>query len=88
MNHLTAISILLLLATLATSPASAGQCVREKFNYSQALKFSLMFYEAQRSGKLPGNNRIKWRKTSATNDRGEKGQDLTGGYYDGEFSKK
>ena len=43
-----------------------------------------MFYEAQRSGDLPESEmRIKWRKDSAMNDRGNNGEDLTGGYYDG-----
>ncbi|KAK3581337.1 hypothetical protein CHS0354_016180 [Potamilus streckersoni] len=41
-----------------------------------------MFYEAQRSGKLPSNNRIQWRSDSALNDRGNNGEDLTGGWYD------
>ncbi|XP_018568194.1 uncharacterized protein LOC108908596 isoform X2 [Anoplophora glabripennis] len=52
-------------------------------DYKEALKLSLLFYEAQRSGKLPSNNRIKWRGDSALNDRGVNGEDLTGGYYDG-----
>lgn len=34
-------------------------------------------------GKLPGNQRVTWRKDSALNDRGQNGEDLTGGYYDG-----
>lgn len=46
---------------------------------------SIMFYRAQRSGKLPANNRIPWRGDSALNDRGQNGEDLTGGWYDGRF---
>ena len=41
-----------------------------------------MFYEAQRSGKLLPSNRVPWRKDSALNDRGDSGEDLTGGWYD------
>ena len=42
-----------------------------------------MFYEVQRSGDLPESEmRAKWRKDSALNDRGQNGEDLTGGYYD------
>lgn len=52
-------------------------------DYKEAVKLSLLFYEAQRSGKLPTTNRIKWRGNSAVNDRGNNGEDLTGGYYDG-----
>jgi hypothetical protein len=43
---------------------------------------SLMFYEAQRSGKLPGNNRIAWRGDANLNDRAPDGRDVTGGWYD------
>lgn len=44
---------------------------------------SLLFYKAQRSGHLPDNNGIPWRGDSALNDRGQHGEDLSGGYYDG-----
>lgn len=52
-------------------------------DYAKALKLSLLFYEAQRSGHLPANNRISWRGDSALGDKGANGEDLTGGYYDG-----
>ncbi|KAF0300354.1 Endoglucanase E-4 [Amphibalanus amphitrite] len=52
------------------------------YDYQEVLRKSLLFYEAQRSGRLPSNNRIPWRGDSAMNDRGENGEDLTGGYYD------
>ena len=59
-----------------------------KYNYGEVLKLSILFYEAQRSGKLPRNNRVKWRKDSALNDKGENGEDLTGGWYDaGDYVK-
>ena len=48
-----------------------------QFNYSQALEKSLLFYEAQRSGRLPDSNRIYWRQDSALDDL------IVGGYYDG-----
>jgi hypothetical protein len=32
---------------------------------------------------LPANRRVTWRKDSAVNDRGNNGEDLSGGYYDG-----
>src|ERR1700750_3232016 len=41
----------------------------------------LYFYEAQRSGKLPDNNRVSWRNDSALKDGSDVGLDLTGGYY-------
>jgi len=54
-----------------------------QYNLREALQKSIMFYEAQRSGRLPDNNRIPWRGDSALNDRGNNGEDLTGGWYDG-----
>ncbi|XP_025082994.1 uncharacterized protein LOC112557393 isoform X1 [Pomacea canaliculata] len=53
-----------------------------KYNYAEVLQKSILFYEAQRSGKLPASNRIPWRGDSALQDRGDKGEDLTGGWYD------
>ncbi|XP_005111868.2 endoglucanase E-4 [Aplysia californica] len=53
-----------------------------KYNYNDLLYKSILFYEAQRSGKLPSNNRIPWRGDSALGDKGAKGEDLTGGWYD------
>lgn len=37
-------------------------------NYNEALTKSLIFLEAQRSGKLPPNNRVPWRGDSALDD--------------------
>ncbi|MCY7278692.1 MAG: glycoside hydrolase family 9 protein [Phormidesmis sp. CAN_BIN44] len=51
-------------------------------NYGEALGKSFLFYEAQRSGKLPSTNRISWRGDSAMRDGADVGVDLTGGYYD------
>jgi hypothetical protein len=53
------------------------------YDYKEVLRDSLLFYEAQRSGKLPADQKVTWRKDSALNDRGQNGEDLTGGYYDG-----
>ncbi|XP_003570500.2 endoglucanase 8 [Brachypodium distachyon] len=60
--------------------AAAGAAV--SFNYKDALSKSIMFLEAQRSGKLPPNNRIKWRGDSGMEDGKLAHVDLTGGYYD------
>nr|XP_045600598.1 uncharacterized protein LOC123759530 [Procambarus clarkii] len=58
------------------------------YDYSQALCMSFVFYEAQRSGPLPDDNRVPWRGDSALDDGSDVGQDLTGGYYDaGDFVK-
>ena len=50
-------------------------------NYAEALQKSYLFYEAQRSGDLPEDNRIPWRGDSALTDGSDVGRDLTGGYY-------
>ncbi|KAL0303867.1 UNVERIFIED_CONTAM: Endoglucanase 12 [Sesamum radiatum] len=51
-------------------------------DYAAALSKSLLFYEAQRSGKLPPEQRVQWRGDSALSDGQEAGVDLVGGYYD------
>ena len=51
-------------------------------DYGEALQASMFFYEAQRSGELPEDNRVSWRGDSALNDGSDVGHDLTGGWYD------
>ncbi|XP_063408594.1 endoglucanase E-4-like [Mytilus trossulus] len=53
-----------------------------KYNYDEVLEKSILFYDAQRSGKLPADNPIPWRADSALHDQGTNGEDLTGGWYD------
>uniref|UniRef100_K1QGM8 cellulase n=1 Tax=Magallana gigas TaxID=29159 RepID=K1QGM8_MAGGI len=53
-----------------------------KYNYDEVLMKSILFYEAQRSRKLPDDNRIPWRGDSSMLDAGDNGEDLTGGWYD------
>ncbi|KAL4638276.1 hypothetical protein ACB092_03G135300 [Castanea dentata] len=52
------------------------------FNYGEALDKSLLFFEAQRSGKLPPTQRVTWRADSGLKDGFSQGVDLVGGYYD------
>jgi hypothetical protein len=42
----------------------------------------MLFYDAQRSGKLPPDNRVAWRGDSALQDASPSGADLSGGWYD------
>ncbi|KAK9292398.1 hypothetical protein L1049_020365 [Liquidambar formosana] len=51
-------------------------------DYGDALTKSILFYEGQRSGKLPPSQRMTWRKDSALRDGFQIGVDLVGGYYD------
>jgi endoglucanase len=58
------------------------------YDYGKVLGASILFYEAQRTGKLPTDNRITWRHDSMMDDKGDAGEDLTGGYFDaGDFVK-
>jgi hypothetical protein len=59
------------------NPNGTGQ-----FRYGEALQKSFLFFEANRAGKLPNDNRIEWRSDSAVSDGSDVGRDLTGGYYD------
>jgi hypothetical protein len=52
------------------------------FNYADALDKALLFFEAQRSGKLPPGQRVTWRGDSGLTDGSAAGLDLAGGYYD------
>lgn len=63
--------LLLLLRTIA-----AGH------DYHDALRKSILFFEGQRSGKLPSDQRLHWRRDSGIHDGATAGVDLTGGYYD------
>lgn len=56
-----------------------------KYNYDEIIEKSILFYAAQRSGKLPADNPIPWRGDSALHDHGDNGEDLTGGWYDGKL---
>jgi len=47
-----------------------------KYPYGEVLAKSILFYEAERSGPLPSDNRVPWRGNSAMNDA------ILGGYYD------
>lgn len=51
-------------------------------DYADALTKSLLYFEAQRSGRLPYNQRVTWRDNSGLTDGLEQGVDLVGGYYD------
>jgi hypothetical protein len=53
-----------------------------RYNYGEALQKAIYFYDAQRSGKLPANNRVEWRGDSGLKDGSDVGKDLTGGWYD------
>ncbi|XP_077234391.1 endoglucanase 8-like [Tasmannia lanceolata] len=53
-----------------------------KHDYGDALMKSILFFEGQRSGRLPSNQRMNWRRDSGLSDGYQLGVDLVGGYYD------
>ncbi|KAL1364302.1 hypothetical protein HN51_012481 [Arachis hypogaea] len=70
------ISILAVFLHLCAYSAIGGH------DYGQALSKSILFFEAQRSGVLPHNQRVSWRSHSGLQDGKASGVDLVGGYYD------
>ncbi|WP_431682860.1 glycoside hydrolase family 9 protein [Kitasatospora sp. KL5] len=62
--------------------AAPARAAAPAYNYAEALQKSLLFYEAQQSGRLPATNRVEWRGDSALDDGKDVGLDLTGGWYD------
>ncbi|CAN1240590.1 Endoglucanase 8, partial [Linum grandiflorum] len=75
MSSLLAAIFLLFLAFSSSVSVSAH-------DYHEALRKSILFFEGQRSGKLPPDQRLKWRRDSALRDGSTVGRDLSGGYYD------
>nr|XP_010934146.2 endoglucanase 8-like [Elaeis guineensis] len=68
-----------LVVVLLVSLVVGGCCAHD---YGDALDKCLLFFEGQRSGKLPASQRMTWRKDSALQDGRYLGVDLVGGYYD------
>lgn len=83
-----AIVIFFLSLALIGHSSTAPTCSDQVQDYCEALHLSLLFYEAQRSGALPEDNRVPWRGDSSLGDKGNNGEDLTGGYHDaGDYVK-
>ncbi|WP_328911816.1 MULTISPECIES: glycoside hydrolase family 9 protein [unclassified Streptomyces] len=85
----TAVAAVLPLALVATAGAPAAHAAApaapaaaSSYNYAEALQDSMLFYESQRSGKLPADNRVTWRGDSDLTDGADAKLDLTGGYHD------
>ncbi|MFF7159383.1 glycoside hydrolase family 9 protein [Streptomyces sp. NPDC008139] len=79
-----AVSLPLVVTATAAAPAvqAAAPAAASSYNYAEALQDSMLFYESQRSGKLPSDNRVSWRGDSDLTDGADVGLDLTGGYHD------
>ena len=71
--------ILALVIVVTAAPSTISQASE---NYGEALQKSILFYEAQQTGKLPEWNRIPWRGDSTLEDGADEGVDLSGGWID------
>jgi endoglucanase len=72
------------ISILSTAAAFAGFLIAASgapHDYSKALHLSLLFYKAQRSGKLP-DAEVPWRRSAFVNDKTADGRDMTGGFFD------
>ncbi|KAJ1256057.1 hypothetical protein BS78_K093300 [Paspalum vaginatum] len=76
--------LLLLVAPLGrdADAAAVPEPEEEGVDYGAALSKSLLYFEAQRSGRLPHSQRVPWRGHSGLTDGLQQGVDLVGGYYD------
>mgnify|MGYP000347917013 CR=1 FL=1 len=76
------IAFITVLSLMAAFLVPHSPTLAASFNYGEALQKSIIFYEMQRSGKLPDDNRVNWRGDSGLEDGSDAGLDLTGGWYD------
>ena len=67
-------SAALSLAGAESPPAAAGPAsASARHDYEDALRKSLLYFEAQRSGRLPHGQRVAWRDHSGLTDGLEQG---------------
>lgn len=60
----------------------SGGRIHAAHDYEEALSKAILFFEGQRSGFLPEDQRLTWRANSGLSDGWTYNVDLTGGYYD------
>lgn len=71
------LTLLLFLLHLQFMPSESSN-----HDYVEALSKCILFFEGQRSGRLPTSQRLSWRADSGLGDGSAGGVDLEGGYYD------
>ncbi|XP_042409281.1 endoglucanase 7-like [Zingiber officinale] len=74
-------SFMAVVLVVLSAVVSVGSGAKE-FDYKDALSKSLLYFEAQRSGRLPYTQHVAWRGHSGLTDGLQQGVDLVGGYYD------
>ncbi|KAK4486562.1 hypothetical protein RD792_009247 [Penstemon davidsonii] len=83
----SSILYMLLIITIYLFSTTISSCHSEftSQDYKDALKKSILFFEGQRSGRLPSSQRLTWRGDSGLSDGSSTTTyhvDLVGGYYD------
>ncbi|TVU18052.1 hypothetical protein EJB05_34119, partial [Eragrostis curvula] len=76
------VRLLVAVGLAALCCVTISPCDGQQPDYRAALESSLLYFEGQRSGRLPPDQRVTWRGDSALADGSDHGVDLTGGYYD------
>ncbi|XP_057965252.1 endoglucanase 24-like [Malania oleifera] len=79
LSFLNFLALSLLILLVSKQPTS--QSVGITHDFVDALSKSILFFEGQRSGYLPADQRMTWRENSGLDDGKDLGVDLTGGYY-------
>ncbi|GAV76134.1 Glyco_hydro_9 domain-containing protein [Cephalotus follicularis] len=68
--------------TIGLSMVEDQELCSSCYDYRDALAKAILFFEGQRSGKLPTRQRVTWRGDSALSDGKPDNVNLRGGYYD------
>lgn len=64
--------------------SNVGKYSIDAWDLDELIGKNLLFFEAQKSGHLPKDRRVKWRGDSYMHDHfGKKLMDLEGGWFDG-----
>lgn len=66
--HMGRVLLLFFLLTFCYSANSSSSTENEFSSYNDALAKAILFFEGQRSGKLPENQQVKWRGNSGLSD--------------------
>ncbi|GJN02844.1 hypothetical protein PR202_ga20231 [Eleusine coracana subsp. coracana] len=75
--------LVLVVAVVSLLSCSSHVSADGRHDYGDALAKAILFFQGQRSGRLPPDQAVTWRSHSGLSDGWAANVDLTGGYYDG-----
>src|SRR5258705_1370057 len=81
-GFVSAALVAIVVAALTVAVTRQAAAATPPFNYGEALQKAIWFYDAQRLGHLPADNRVSWRGDAFMQDGADVGLDLTGGFAD------